>query len=474
MYEREERMAREVLGGMAEQGGVRLDDKLDRAIMTGLADGKSKERRKRRSFRPFAAWGMALAALLLVGLPWAADFIPGKGVTGNHTGSEVIDRQGTWGAFEAYRSVANDHLSLRSALDAGYVQPVNAVSEEINGYRLRIDGLVADRKGLLALATIDNDSPYDIQSVHVMLKQTDGEGVLFTSYSGWSSDTMGKAGGNTPFIIDLQWNDKLRNPDNYILELIIFPDPQQVSPELHRSGYHTEMEMAFDVPEEAFHPGELVSVNDYMEIEGQKIKVSEAYLGVTGNYVDYAYDGENSMQIFKLIQPSLQINGGNSSPLQLKQFADLKGLGTLAFQSDNSYEGPVSFRIEGYEALERNKMELVIDMDRGEVLKAPIEGFVFIEPSGDDSDDVLRIHVPRTSLDRSGLSLSSYYTDGEGNSFSIEGISGRSVKDNEFSPPSTDLQYEIRLGQENLPQPLTFTITGYGNAVTGNGSVRIR
>lgn len=472
MYEREERVAREVLGEMAEQGGVRLDDKLEQAIMTGLADGKSKERRKRRSFRPFAAWGMALAALLLVGLPWAADVIPGKGVTGNHTGSEVIDRQGSWGAFEAYRSVANDHLSLRSALDAGYVQPVNAVSEEINGYRLRIDGLVADRKGLLALATIENDNEWGIDHAGITITGVDGGSNSGSGYLNWNKQTMGLAGTDTKLILDLYWNELVHEAGKYKLQMSLASFSQQV---LSSGNPITDVPLELEIPESAFYAGEAIKVNDVIDIQNQRIKVSNAYIGPSGIYVDYAYDGGNSMQIFKLIKPVIAVSAtGGQSEIRLKTNENMKGLGTLVFHNDSSYKGNLSFQIEGYEALEHDKLELVIDTERREISKAPDESFILSKIVDAEALRILYLTFDRVSPERSALSLSVYFHDAEGKSHVTRGVGSIPDDTAALALKSSSQQYEIRLDQQNLPQPLTFTITGYGNAVTGKDSVRIR
>lgn len=77
----------------------------------------------------------------------------------------------SWGQLEVFRPIIADNLTIKSALDAGMLKEVNVSSPEIDGIQWTVNGIMADRRGIVVLYTIQNNTDQKLQMIGLSLKK---------------------------------------------------------------------------------------------------------------------------------------------------------------------------------------------------------------------------------------------------------------------------------------------------------------
>lgn len=60
--------------------------------------------------------------------------------------------------LEVFRPVIANNLTIKSALDAGMMKEVSISSSEVDGITWTVNGIIADRRGIAVLYTIQNNT----------------------------------------------------------------------------------------------------------------------------------------------------------------------------------------------------------------------------------------------------------------------------------------------------------------------------
>ncbi|WP_313639559.1 hypothetical protein [Paenibacillus sp.] len=449
--------------------------KLDAAIRKGMQLGN----RKRLSFRKrYAVVALAVLAIaLLIIVPWANQVI-------NPVRAQLPPK--SWGQLEVFRPIIANNLSIKSTLDAGMLKEVNISSPEVDGITWTINGFIADRRGIAMLYTIQNNTNQKMQFMGLSFKKNPGDNFDLTGYSWFSNSNAQEAGspGTTRMLEQISW-DKYRDDlrDGLSITLSLYPaakDPSQSSSDIKKFSVKIPLEA-----DNNFFEGEIVDLKESLSIGGQVIKMDNVYIGPTGIYMRETFGRENTMRIFSLLSPKLVIGKGDLQEELMWATGATSvngGLKTYIYHNDNMRpDDPIKLEVEGISALDQSKVELMINTETQQILKAP-DNYLSISKRTEDEEKgiiVLDLLIPKKVeelYEATGFGIDDNFVDSAGSGHWLVRDSDNYSRYREYSEDArgTTVTYFLNVGKEKLPQPLSFRFTNYPNMIMESDSVRIR
>ncbi|MDQ0193122.1 hypothetical protein [Paenibacillus wynnii] len=472
MAEPEENLLKDYFQNMITKADELSDLKLDAAIHGGILRGSRKRFSLNRGFTIVVL--AAMAAALFVIVPW---------LQSNFEPEHAQLPPKSWGEFEVFRPIIKDNISLKSALEAGIVQTIGVSSEEKDGYMLTLNGVVADKKSMIALYTFQNKTQHDVllhggSLDNATSNTTSGQSSFFVI----DSDNIGKP-GVTRMLIQYMWSEDQEGLKELVANMSVTPQ----TPEAMLSSsdkYRTTLSVPFTLETDQLQKNSrTVTVNRSLNIAGQKIVVEQAYIAATGIYVDIIpYQKGNTMQINSLISPKIILGKGkNAKVLNITEH----GLGTetLIFYNDNlDKDSRMTLEVEGIEGLEKSKRDLVINTETSTIIKAPDNRLTISDEKTVEKDGVLALTLftPKEEGKESlsyGLGISDNFVDGTGSGhfmFRPDHFTYSTTGEPRHDEKGSTTTFFFNVGSEKLPQPLTFNLTFYSNPIQETDRVKIR
>ncbi|WP_379141590.1 DUF4179 domain-containing protein [Paenibacillus sp. sgz500992] len=465
----EENLLKEYFDGLSGQVEEISEIKLNAAIRSGMSGP--------RSYRISAGkrYSIGIAAVLAIVILFAFPWI-GKQAEPQNAQSPLVSAQSS-NAFEAYRKVASGNITVSSAIDAGLVQRISGASAQQNGYVLTVDGIAADRKGILILYSLQNNTSRKSQVNRLQLA---GEGYSAVNYpNGWSPKDVQP--GITLGYEVLQWGGDFRSlPDQITFELNLGEKTKTATSSGVKPLAQLSVPITLDHDKMA-KTGELIHVDRTLTIAGQEVDVNEVYISTTGIYVEEEYNPQNSKQIFGLLNPRMLL-GSEDQFMSLSSFRTLvvEGKKSLVFANDNNSKQPLRLQIDGIHALAKDATELIIDTEKQQIIKAPDKNLkVSVNSTAEGSTMILEYYTPLPTTrfsDSIILLLDDEFKDASGQVYStiMSDISIPARKESSDKAALPPTLYYYALGKAKLPQPLTFTLNGYPNPLKETVSLSIR
>ncbi|GGN99858.1 DUF4179 domain-containing protein [Saccharibacillus kuerlensis] len=467
MDEKVQKMLRSDAEVNSDQAAGMSRAKLDSAVRRGIREGKLRARR--RSFFYASGGVLAFAAALL--LTFAA-----LQPAGNMAGDPTASVQRDWGEFEVFRESAENDTMLTGALNRGEIQPLEAAVEK-NGYTVTLHGAVADSRSMILLYSVKNDSANAALLDNAAVEYEEPGYAMGSSYSG---DRRVASGETSYEIVSVILNGDIEYSSAAALNLIVTTDtPEALLSSSYK--YRTEISLPFE-----WNPSMLVAKERTLEydrvltVDGQQIHVLRTLLTPIGTYVDIAYDDNNAKKIFNVIRPRLSIvhDGRTMELISDSSFSigELDGGESIHFTGAVPENvDSVTLEIDGISALEREKLKLVIDTETMRVLEAP-DDKTGVEPAGPRYGKGV-IAIKRTGAHVSGLAsnmlLDSVFEDGSGKQHDMESEGHRGGSTGSMNETEAETFSYFDIGEEKLPQPLTFTIQSYPNPILEAARIRI-
>ncbi|OMC75040.1 hypothetical protein BK121_03210 [Paenibacillus odorifer] len=466
MAESEEKLLKDYFQKIDAEAEEILDVKLDTAIRKGMQQGN----RSRLSFRKKYAVVVlvVLAFALLIIVPWANQMI-------NPVRAQLPPK--SWGQLEVFRPVIANNLTIKSALDAGMMKEVNISSPEVDGITWTVNGIIADRRGIAVLYTIQNNTDQKMRLFGLSLKKTPEDKYHLSGYSGFSTSNAQEVGspGTTRMYEQIVW-DKYQDeiPEELNITLSLFPDA------LGQVFNNKDIkEMDVKIPLEAdnnYFQGELVDLKDSLSIGGQKIIMDQVYIGPTGIYMRQTFGRENTMRIFSLLSPKLVLGKGDH------QEELMWASGSNIYHNDNMRpDDPIKLEVEGISALDQSEVELVINTETQQILKAPDNYLTISKRTADEEKGIILLDllIPKKVEElheATGFGIDDNFVDSAGSGHWLVHDSEGYSRYREYREDAkgTTITYFLNVGKEKLPQPLTFRFTNYPNMIMETDSVRIR
>lgn len=423
---------------------------LDEAIRRGLEQGRKRARRGRRNRLSLIMSVSALCMILLL-----TAFVR----VSPAFAAVVRDIPGLSGFVE----LIEGDKSLLAALDNEFIQPVN-VSVEKNGYKLTVDGIMADEGRLVILYSAEGPGVMDQSEINsYKLLDENGHEVRGGIYSShFPSGDSENAGTTLRDYIDavMVENGKL---------------PQRIRFSVKLQGEWLEAE--FPVDHDRFKgKREALQLDKPFEIAGQRFTIKNAVITPLQVKLTIVSDPANEKRSNSFINMALVDEKGRRY-MSKGGFGELDTEMTIHFQS-SYFEQPKELTLvaEGLYLSERNKT-FVINTETGQTIAAPDQGIALesMEQTADGID--LRIGMADLDETDTGLGYTFFehkgtFKDAGGKTYSILDRSGAQI---EWSASGdTPAFYYYRIPKAEYKQPLTFNVKQYPGYVLEPVSIPIK
>ncbi|WP_151734793.1 hypothetical protein [Paenibacillus tengchongensis] len=465
----EEQLLKEYFQGISAHADGVSEAKLNAAIAEGVGKQRSRRRQPRRKWA--LAFTAVLAALLLLLIPQLGDRVLEP--DGGQAETNAAARLGLSGAAGIYGS---SQTTAASAFEAGLLKKIDGAVAEKGSYKVEIERIAADRKGMLLVFSLYNNSGHKVEVASLTLADQEGQPLIYTG----SSSPNEAATGATRFYSQQLWAGEYSSlPDTVYANIVVGAEGAASSGLAVPASDATRLTVPLKLDKaEMAKAGQELKLDQTLTAAGQNILIKSAYFSTTGVYLNIAYDSANSKQIFSLISPQL-IQGTDNvyTGYGLLQTMKLNGETMYVFPRDNTSNAPLKLRISGIVALDKSATRLIIDTDMQKIIKAPDDRLKFSAESSGESM-ILDYELKSTELAKGYLSmqLADQFVDGTGQKHLLQ-TSAWSLA--QFRKAATaaenpSYRYSFDLGSGDLPQPLTFTLESYPNPIKERVEVTIR
>jgi len=475
MADREEKRVEEYFCELKETADKVSDTIMESAVLRGIEQGKRGQVRRRRVYI-FAA-AMAVILMLFAVLSTFE--------TLDQRAKLARQQPKSWYELEVFRPLAEGNITLKSALDAGYVQHFENAVAESGGYKLTVNGVVADKYGLLLLYTFENTTGEKIGYGSMQLKDADGSSLEYGVYS----SSFGGEPENPAVereMLEVRWQHAGKMKGQLTAELSFTKSPAdnakesragEASPENSKDLVVLKVPLTLD-EEVINNAGEVIHLNQSITVSGQSIMIKSAVVAPTGLYVNIQDDPANTMEIFNIIEPKV-IQGEGEQVIELGRsltYGDMNGQTMLFGYNNMNPDGPLELSVQGIHALDKSQLDLIVDTEKLKILQAPDDrlSVTRVDKAASSGQFALNYFVKNSGQSyeqtMSSVSLENTFTDGAGKVHDLpsNGSQSTSTADGYTSSAYYDLL------SDDLPQPLTFKLNSYPQPILEEQSLKLR
>lgn len=454
MFEKEERMLKEMNRDAEISAAVVSDEALDAAVRGGMRRGRRTQRSRAR-MATVSAVAVTVAAALL--------FVVWSGNEGLVNPKEQMAAQGPYPPLTGFDF--GEDITLNSANKHGMIQLVDQ-SVTKGDYTVTVNGILVGSQQMEVFYTVQNraENPADVKGVE-MKRRGSSEPLPYS---------IGSSGGNEI----KPGADKLFHSRSYIHMAQNHSIPEEMTLSFKIAPYSTntayessaENEQVIDINvsvdmETVRKYISTIPLNQMLQIESQRFYLKEAVLSPAGIVVKANIPSSNTMKVSGLWDVYLEavVNGEKIRLNSDSAFLPGAGGGDMTYFFDsNILEKPesITLKASGFQAVDPSKMKLVVDTDKKEVIRSPDGDLRFGEYTG----HTLTVeYEEQTDRHMGSVSIEPEFVDGEGKKHRInEDAGGLSASSQSSSDSEVSLikQY-IHLKPGIYPQPLTFTLSSY-------------
>lgn len=332
---------------------------LDQAIAAGISKGKRKRKKNLLFMRTFASAAIlvfAFTAMLRTSETFASfvTSIPG---------------------MEKIVELVRYDKGLTAAVENDFTQKIG-VSDEHDGIKITLDSVIVDEQMMVLFYKVETSGEHKEVSIDKFwLTDHEGKGIeeIAFSYDGWSINPQNKD-RLLQATFEFYGNNR---PENLKLSMELSEGRTEEGEPVHK--FADTWVLPFSVDKDAFKDKkEIIDVNETVEIEGQKVTVEKVSIYPTRIGVTVHFDKENSKQIFafndlRLVDKTGEewaaINNGTTAR-HMDEFTK------EFFLQSNFFKKPeeLYLRFNTLRALDKNELEIIVDPEKMEVLKAPSDG----------------------------------------------------------------------------------------------------
>ncbi|MDP5275577.1 DUF4179 domain-containing protein [Chengkuizengella axinellae] len=484
MYEQEEKLLSKMKDRYEE---IPIPSHIDFAINAGIQ--KRNKKRKTKLVFTMSALTASILILIFVGSirvsPTFAMYmnnIPGL--------SKVIE-------------IINYDKGLQSAVDHGYIQSVDTKDEK-DGMSFTVDQVMKDESNLIIFFTINNIDRSDQVTVReTELLSIDGEKIDASRiYAIIPQSEKGQTTLNGR--IDYKLEGEL--PKEFNLQAQVY---QYTSGPEWYNEVSTYSLPIYLVDGKFEKEKEMIQIHKTVEIENQMITFDELEIYPTGSVINVRFDPNNSKKIFGF--NDLQILDGEGNKwiqTDKNSYYDLDETNGVLYLESSYFENPEELFIEfsSIRALEKEDLDLTIDLTNKTVLDGPVQQISLIEVSEstleNSSEEITKYHslyfkVENMNNMRFSDLFDWRFSDGDGEEFTIRafGTSGpyhKSISDytimmdenfdryserlSEFHLLNRDITdfYSIEILKQEYENPITFKIKDFPTTINEDFLIKIK
>ncbi|ACS99050.1 DUF4179 domain-containing protein [Paenibacillus sp. JDR-2] len=425
-----------------------IPSEIDAKIWSGIRAGR--RRRRRKVFSRVAAY---TACLLLLVSVVSVRFSP-----------EVAAYVGEIPGLKPLVELIHYDKGLELAMDNDFMQPVG-LSEERDGMKMTIDGIIADESRIIAF--------YSLENMNGQKSVVNLQGVKLTEHLEASISH-----GSSDFRED--WDTKQGTIDFNFVEGVQIPDTLNVDLELKKTGEAATSGTAwhFAIPiDKAKFEGlkETYDINQTVLVEGQKIIFGKMTVYPTRIGIEVSYDPANTKKLFYFDDLRLEDEKGEEfgSITNGVSGSTLSENSQVLYLESNYFRKPkhLYLRASSIRALDKDKREVEVDLSHKKLLASPDDRLTLkdIGTSAEDGQSILIFEMKNEdTLDQNRMYslFESTYKDASGKSFEshMTGSSGN----------GSDAEYEYYIPKENYQSPLTLFIQDYPTRIHGDIDIKIK
>ncbi|MFC5466459.1 DUF4179 domain-containing protein [Lederbergia graminis] len=436
MYEQEEKKLTDFKNRLDEVSIP--SDALDDAVMAGFYKAKKKKR------PPYKIWLLqcAAAAILIIGFLASVRHSP---TFANYISSIP--------GMEKIVEMIRDDKGLLAAVENEYYQKIG-VSQEKNGLKVTIDGVIADEKGMMIFYTVESDNKeVKVTMLDARVKGENGEDLPAVishgipeesesnSYEGMVENFFQNEVEGKKFI----WDVTLKEKNGFLEEHFQIP---------------------FTIPGD-LKISKKIDVNQVVEVEGQRILFKTVTIYPTRVEIHTKFDSGNTKKILGLRDLRLVDEHGEtwnrSTDIISTKISDDE---ITYYLQSNYFHEPKKLYIamNEIEAIDKDEASVVVDIKNKKILKQP-KGNVITEVDVNGEYIVFRIKANDFS---SSVSFSEI-KDADGNVIQSQGI---------YNRLDTGKGY-IQIGEQisglsEMKGPLIFEIGSFPSYIETNQKTRIK
>ncbi|WP_256761636.1 DUF4179 domain-containing protein [Cohnella sp. WQ 127256] len=417
---------------------------IDEVIRNGMQLG-----RQRRRHRVLTRMTSCIASLLILVLVASVRFSPA-----------VAAYVGDIPGLRSFVQLIHFDKGLQLALENDYMQHVG-LSDEHDGIKLTVDGVLADESRIIVFYTLDNmDGRKRVMNVQNVKLVNNQHTSISHGASDFGEDWVSKQG-----TIEFNLLDGAGIPDTLDLELKVGKDYETVA-----NG--PIWKFAIPVDKVKFEGlKETYDINQTVTVEGQRITIGTLTVYPTRIGLEVVYDSANTKKLFHFDDIRIEDEQGETfgtinNGVTASNISENRLV--LYFQS-NYFRKPdrLYLRANSIRALDKNKLEVQLDLNRKELLSRPDERLTLddIGISAENGQSILVFHLKNDDpldKDRQYSLFDSKYKD----------ASGQSFESNMTGSTFDSFQYYIK--KTNYQSPLTLTISDYPSRIYGDINLRIK
>lgn len=458
-------LEQEIYRSRTDSEHVELPISLDEMIQVGIMRGKREQVRKQRIKRR-TVWASAVVCVFFLSFVLSIRFSP-------TFASMVRDIPGMDGFVKLVQKTMD--RGVRLAVDHEFIQPIG-VSDEHDGIDFTVEGIIADDSRLVIFYSIDREQAnrfVEFGSIKMFDQNDQNVGGMF-AYShpeekeNWQLQGFGIQQG----MIDVAMVAGKTIPNEVQLKVNLFYEGEDkiLSPS-------NEFNIHFKIDHKFFaEMREEYEINQTIDIEGEKLNFLKAVVHPLNIELHIQFDPNNRRDLISVADMRFVDEKGNEMR-RTHNSGPEDGKQVLYFES-SYFHKPKHLWLEGelFRALEKDKMDLIIDTNKKQILQAPDEKIkiksinragsateIAFELDGIDPDDNMLYSL-----------LSPNYIDGDGRQYQEmyqEGGITRTVTTT-GSPDKQEVHFYIT--NEAYVQPLTFKITEYPSYIREKYRIQVK
>jgi hypothetical protein len=363
---------------------------------------------------------------------------------------------------------------LKSAVENNFIQNI-AISDEHENIKLIIDNIIIDQARMIVFYTIENNSSY---------KYLDLSTVKFADITGKNLEAA------YSYSSYFDHDDQRTIQDNIKVSFVensVIPDTIHFELELQHKDHPDSMKAVklpylwqVDIPIDKSkfeNLKEIYDINQTVEIENQKICFKKAVVYPTRIEVQVEFPEENSKKILRF--DNLRILNEKGEALttitnDVNATMPDENHVNLYFES-NFFSLPQKLYLQGssIRALDKDRLELVIDTEREQLLKAPDDNIILhdITQTAEGTDISFLLNTDEVLDDKfSYFIFTSRITDING----VEYV-GIRASSSEASNPAFNQEIIVTIPKNSkYADPISLTIEDYPARINGDFKIRIK
>jgi hypothetical protein len=450
-----------------------MPDSLDSQILQGIQKGRNDRAIGQRRFRR-RLWSSVAVCMLLLTCVFTIRISP-------VFASMVRDIPGMEAFVDLIRNDPDRGLGL--ALDNDLIQPIGAFDEH-NGVRFTVEGIIADESRMVVFYAVENTTGKQA----LVLDNPNFPEVNIRSLQGsfsYGSPAELQDSNNSNVhrgTIDLQLVNGFSLPKEMTLQTKL----RRIDEKRSDNAAETTEKPLFTVRIPIDHTKfegmkQEYALNQTIEVEGQRVTFVKATVHPLRIAVELKYDESNSKQIFSPGDIHLVDEKG-------AVWKSYSSIGDVIYFESNYFHQPKELYVEGewFRALDKEKMEIVVDIGSTKVVKKQQEYFGTLVKAPDSKLKLKQIyntgeHIKMTftlsvnhEQDNMGYSLlERKFKDAAGQEHQMADLKGATVMVSSRVGSGTQENY-FYLDLKDYKQPLTFQISQYPDYIRQHYKIKIK